>query len=466
MHIWIEWWMMVKELREACSRTRSFLWLVASLAAFCMRADLAGVSSFVRALGIRKIYYDRLLDFFHSRTINPDTLAQVWTSLALRFFPSILKFNGRVVLVTDGIKLPKSGKRMPGVKLLHQESDSNTKPEYIMGHSCQAVSIVVGAEKSAFAVPLATRIHEGVVFSNRCKQKLTGKMVSLVQMLGILLPFYLVADAYYACQTVAHGIVKDGGHLITRVRNNAVAYVSASVPVKRCPGRPLVYGKKIKLNSLFKEQNKMTEAKSPVYGETNVIIRYLQMDLVWKPLQRVVRFIIVLHPSRGKCLLMSTDLTLEAIDIIALYGIRFKIEIAFKAGLRVLGAYAYHFWMSSMKPIKRNSGNQYMHHKTEKYRQAVRRKLDAYHRYIQVGIIAQGLLQYLSSKFPALVWKNFGSWLRTIRPGIPPSEMVTAMALRSSFPEFLMGSKNNSAFTKFIIERLDVDRAEGLRLAG
>ena len=44
---------------------------------------------------------------------------------------------------------------------------------------------------------------------------------------------------------------------------------------------------------------------------------------------------------------------------------------------------------------------------------------DAYHRFVHAGIVAQGILQYLSSTFPTLVWGSFGSWLRTIRPGIP-----------------------------------------------
>jgi len=42
---------------------------------------------------------------------------------------------------------------MPGVKLLHQQSESNTKPEYIMGHSLQAVSVLVQAAQSAMALP-------------------------------------------------------------------------------------------------------------------------------------------------------------------------------------------------------------------------------------------------------------------------------------------------------------------------
>ena len=42
-----------------------------------------------------------------------------------------LRINGRCIVVGDGIKVPKRGRKMPGVKLLHQQSESNTKPEYI-----------------------------------------------------------------------------------------------------------------------------------------------------------------------------------------------------------------------------------------------------------------------------------------------------------------------------------------------
>ena len=67
MRIWTEWWSWVKPLREACSRSRSFLWLLAALAGISVRKDLLGVTSIVRALGLGGQYYDRLLDFFHSK---------------------------------------------------------------------------------------------------------------------------------------------------------------------------------------------------------------------------------------------------------------------------------------------------------------------------------------------------------------------------------------------------------------
>jgi hypothetical protein len=51
--------------------------------------------------------------------------------------------------------------------------------------------------------------------------------------------------------------------------------------------------------------------------------------------------------------------------------------------------------MKAMKPIRRFSKDQYLHHSTAIYRNQVRRKLAAYHRHIQCGLIVQGLLQYL-----------------------------------------------------------------------
>jgi hypothetical protein len=63
--------------------------------------------------------------------------------------------------------------------------------------------------------------------------------------------------------------------------------------------------------------------------------------------------------------------------------------------------------------------------------------MNAYHLFIQAGAISQGLLQYLAAVAPEQVWSSFGSWLRTIRPGVAPSEFVVATALRQSLPEFL-----------------------------
>jgi len=466
--LWNHWWNLVCELQSACARTRTFLWMSLCLAGMTVRKDLLGVTSTVRALGLEPACYDRLLDFFHSSALDLDKLTSAWCALLFRLDPGILRVNGRPVLVGDGIKVAKAGRKMPGVKKLHQESESNNKAEYIFGHSCQAVAVLTQALSSVFAVPLACRIHEGTVFSNRDQRTLLDKMILLLDSLGLKQPFYFVADAYYASGKVVRGLLAHGNHLVTRVRSNSVAFFPATPPPPHRPrrkGRPAKYGKKVKVAALLKNTNQLQEAPSPVYGEKGVTLRFRTADLLWRPVGILVRFVVVLHPLRGTILLMCTDLTLPALDIIRIYGLRFKIEVSFKQALHVIGAYAYHFWMAAMTPLRRVSGNQYLHHKSDAYRNAVRRKIAAYHRHIQLGLIAQGLLQILSAMQPTLVWRSFGSWIRTIRPGLAPSEQVVAVALRNTLADFLATTAKTSILVKFIRNRLDLSRTEGTSLA-
>jgi hypothetical protein len=345
------------------------MWFAVCVAGLSLRTERLGVTSIVRALGLHERFYDNLLDCFHSTGIKIDHLSALWTQVVLKLFPGILRVNGRLVLVGDGIKVSKQGKKMPGVKLLHQASESNSKAEYIMGHSYQAVSVLTQAANSVFAVPLAARIHEGLVYSNRDKRTLLDKMINLLGIVDIRQPFYFVADAYYASGKVVSGLMKQGNHLVTRVRSNAVAYEPYIHQGERKRGRPKVYGGKVALKSLLNDADPQNweEAHSPVYGEKDVTIAFRVCDLLWRPAGRTVRFVAVSHPTRGRCLLMSTDTSLTAVEIIHLYGLRFKIEHAFKQAVHVIGSFSYHFWMKAMKPLRRRNGNQYLHRESETY---------------------------------------------------------------------------------------------------
>lgn len=408
--------------------------------------------------------YPLLLNFFHSRALILPLLTEAWVTLVLRLFTPVTE-EGFIVFAADGLKVPKEGKKMPAVKNLHQESEDNAKPLYIMGHSFQAVSLLVNSPLGqVFAVPLICRICEGLIWNRSLKPKsLLDKMADLFLEVARTTGkrALLVADAYYASRKIINPLLDEGHHLVTRVKKTSVAYQSPPSCPKRKRGRPKIYGEKVRLRNLFKAAGAFTEAASPVYGEECVVVQYRAVDLLWRPVGRLVRFVLVKHPTRGKLILLSTSLDLQPLAVLRIYGLRFKIEVSFKQALHTIGAYSYHFWMMPMKPISRGSGNQHLENKSEEYRQAIDRKMGAYHRHVQLGCIVQGLLQHLAVNFRDTVWTQFGSWLRTMKTNLAPSEMVVAQALKLAFPEFLLDIGQEPELKKFILDRANRDRIPG-----
>ena len=161
MRLWQKWFQCVQALRLACARHRTFVWMSLVLAGLSIRADLAGVSSFVRALGLEASCYRRLLYVCHTPGLQLEVLSAYWVRLVLKVFTP-LRFGGRVVMIGDGLKVGKEGKKMPAVKKLHQSSANNSKAPYIFGHSFQALGLLTcGPLGQLLCVPLISRIHEG-----------------------------------------------------------------------------------------------------------------------------------------------------------------------------------------------------------------------------------------------------------------------------------------------------------------
>lgn len=452
MSLWLIWLRCVATFRPACRRGRTFLWLTVALAGITVRSEQAGVTSLVRVLALQPAAYHRLLHLFHSQAIDLERLTDLWAQLVLTLFSPLIA-DGHLVCLADGIKIAKEGKKMPAVRSLHQASDSNSKPPFIMGHSLQALSILVrGAGSQVAAIPLTARIHEGLRWSDRDSRTLLDKLVLLVFALAKRWsrPFILVADAYYASRKVITPLLERGHHLVTRAKSNTVAYWPPASTTSRKRGRPRIYGAKVKLKDLAAESQSFVAAPSPVYGEQDVQLRYRCVDLMWRPVGRLVRFVIVHHPHRGTIYLMTTKMDLPPLDVLLLYGYRFKIETGFRQAIYVLGSYAYHFWMKDMIPIARRSKGQDLQDTSRQYQQAVWRKLNAYHLHVQVACIAQGLMLHLAHNHAEHVWAQFRSWLRTMDPTRPPSELVVAYVLRDQLHTFMKCFGADTETAKFI----------------
>lgn len=455
------------ELRPAFSRLRTAQWAALVVLGFCVRRDTAGVTSFVRSFGLRPNSYQSLLDSFSSCAVKLDILNQLWLQLCLRIFKPVT-VQGRIVLACDGIKAPREGRRMPSVKLCYQSSTNNSKPEFIMAHSMQMLSLLVeGFGNKISAVLLSARIHEGLIFSNRDHRTLLDKMNTMVAstLSQKNRSFLLVADAYYSSATMLDSMAEQNGAMLVRVRNNAVGYMPALPSVKPARGRPKKYGERIAIFDLFKSKSaEFEEIPSPIRDENGVMTRYLVVDLLWKQLKGKVRFILSDHPVRGQCILMTNDWNLKPEEAIRLYHARFGIEMSFKALVHTLGGFDYHFWMRDMDKLKRGDDGQYLHRKSDGYRENVRTKLKSYHVFVNLAAIAQGILCYLAIAHKDLVWQSFGAWMRTIRKDLPPSEGVTSEALRESLSEYIQSKDDPYSFKKFLREKSNPGGAVWIKL--
>ena len=168
----------------------------------------------------------------------------------LRLLPQALRVNGRYVLVGDGIKIPKCGRKMPAVKLLHQQSEIQTPSRTTSpGTHCKlsVCSFMPPLPSSLCRLPHASM--RGLVWSNRDRRTLLDKMISLIGITDVDQPFDFVADAYYGAQKIIVGLLKQNNHLVTGVSSNAVVYTAYQHRGPRKRGAPRRYGKKLKVKA-------------------------------------------------------------------------------------------------------------------------------------------------------------------------------------------------------------------------
>jgi len=450
--LWTEWSKAFSELRGAFSRTSTFLWAAILCAGMATRTDLRGLSSIVSALGLKSAAYYSLLRVCHSDALNLDRLRELWVKLCLKIFSPIC-IDGYMVLLGDGIKIAKEGRKMPAVKLMHQESQSNSKAEYIMGHFLQAISLVVISPLGKIAaIPIVARIHDGIVYSNRSQRTVINRFAGLIEKITIDagLQAIIVADAYYAVKTMISEAANIGFVLVSRVQHNCAAHYPALPPKEKKRGRPARKGERVKLKSFFQRFDKLATS----YGD----YRYYCINLYWESARGLVRFVLVEHKTKGRAIYLTTKLDLSPTTIIEIYATRWLIETGFKQAISVIGTFAYHFWMKEMEPIRRGVTKQYMHRKPDEYRNQISRKLKAFHAHIAFGCLVQGLALHLSLNFRSQVWASFNGWLRTFNKTQEPSELVVASALRSTLPIYLGAGKNIATWAKFMLEKTEPAR--------
>jgi len=432
------------QFRCCFSRQAAFYWFVIVVMGFIVRFDHHGVSSFIRWLFIDPTYYETLMQFFRASSWNINRIQSQWALLVMNLFP-LIKFNDRILLIGDGIKICKEAKRMPAVKRLHQDSDNSGKGEYILGHHFGYVGILTGHLNKMFCLPLHTQIHEGVD-SIRPAEGIDGNPSTLITRMANLVVqtamntgqlCYVTLDAYFSTSStffIFKAAVNKNRqqivHVITRAKDNYVAYHDREFSANKFHKND-----KVKLKDWFNFPEFFDEVEITTYGKSKKI-QILCLDLIWKPIDDFVRFVCV-KDGIGSYILMCSDMRLSPTEIVKIYSNRSKIEVMFLYLKHIIGGFCYRFWSKSLPKFNRKEKID-LSALTKQELEKVSLAFDAIEKFVNLAGISLGLLQYLALTQASAVWESYHGWLRT-RSSEIPSEWVVQSVIQAEF--FSVGSK-------------------------
>jgi hypothetical protein len=251
----------------------------------------------------------------------------------------------------------------------------------------------------------------------------------------------LVLDAYFAVGPVflylSQAVNADGKrliHIVTRAKSNVVAYKDPPPKTGR-PGRPRKYGSKLKLSELFVDYaDQFQETQIELYGKYKTI-SFLCLDLIWKPVKEKVRFVLV-RDGEGIFILMCSDLTLSAPNIIRAYSYRFKIEVNFKVLKHLMGVFFYHFWTEACPRLAGKNQIDLSEICDPDEKRLIKQTANAIEGFVNFGCIATGILQILSLNAVDRVWDKYSGWLRTQTSSIPSEQIVKSVIQEEFFHNF------------------------------
>jgi len=343
------------------------------------------------------------------------------------------------------------------------------------------VSWLVGLKK-IFCVPLCAELHEGVAnirsLQNKAKPIVKGRAkVSIGTLMAAMAAdlvtamdqrCLIVLDAYFAVGPVfdiLKQVLDSNGrrlvHIVTRAKSNVVGYDD---PPKKTGlrGRPRIYGVKHNLMTLFETRADAFEQTAiELYGRCKTVT-FLCMDLIWKPVGEKIRFVLVADGSE-RFILMCSDLTLSAPDIIRAYSYRFKIEVSFKVLKHLMGAFFYRFWTSAWPRIGKQTESDLAAVKEPAMKRLIGQTTNAIEAFANFGCIATGILQIIALNFDQTIWRKYAGWLRTVTSSVPSEEIVKSVIQQEYYHNFRFFK--HSAIYQIIMSKSKKDTDDLLPLA-
>lgn len=248
-----------------------------------------------------------------------------------------LQVHGAYLLGKDTTLVAKTAKRMLGVQKWKDHSDNADCGAYLIGHHWNLVGLISPWESRWLCWPLVMRLVPGLKGARQWVGGATvepmsfwdaaiASILEVTRCLGAA-SIRVVADAYYSKAPFLNGLWARGIHVISRLRKDAVGWDDPEPRPPGTRGRKPRHGCKWTLASLLSVETP-TRDRLSLYGKLTEVV-FVVRDVWLRDVAQKVR-VVVLEGTKEPYILVSTDLTLSALQIIEIYGARFSIELTIR----------------------------------------------------------------------------------------------------------------------------------------
>jgi len=246
-------------------------------------------------------------------------------------------------LVLDDTLSPKWGRGIFGTAF-HFDPTARPRPGYIWGHNWVVLAGVVQVRKVAWvALPFWVALYRPKKTCRRgefrTRHALAAEALALVRR-WFSGPILLLADGAYANRSLVGPARKLGIQVVSRLRTDA--RLREPEPRKQPKGKR---GRKPRrgpwlprLSRLTRQRSKFKTETAAIYGKT-VTLRLREVVAWWPPLACAVKVVIARDPKRPKrvAYLMTTDVTLGAVEVAEAFSRRWTIEQMFSVAKNQVG---------------------------------------------------------------------------------------------------------------------------------
>lgn len=243
--------------------------------------------------------------------------------LALQMFP-----RRRWFLMIDDTIVFRSSKKAPGSAIHHQHGCKTNRPTFVRGQCWVTLALTLSKGFRSLGIPVLSRLAR--------QGGNSGKLVAAKTLLRVIAPLFqgfqtfLLMDSWYMRCTLISYALERGLQVIGQVRRDTALFHLPDRTGKR--GRPRKYGDKVSdewidsLPEVSMECFIYSKTQMVYYRSTVVMARFLKgrpVRIVWSQLVKD-------DGSRTKpSLILSTDISLSAAQVILNYGRRWLVEDLF-----------------------------------------------------------------------------------------------------------------------------------------